>query len=67
MRASYFFVPPLSCSKYMLPLCRRYQSGLYKVGEMLQYTNRGLGVTYTRMRLNCRPEITLLTLRSPKK
>jgi hypothetical protein len=53
--ASYFFVPPLSRSKYVPPLCRRYQSGLYKVGEMLQYTNRGLGVMYTRVRLTAGP------------
>ncbi len=65
--ASYFFVPPLSRSKYVPPLCRRYQSGLYKVGEMLQYTNRGLGVMYARVRVNCRPEITVFTLRSPKR
>jgi uncharacterized protein len=64
--ASYFFVPPLSRSKYVPPLSRRYQSGLYRVGEMLQYTNRGLGVMYARVRFNCRPEITVFTLRSPK-
>jgi uncharacterized protein len=64
--ASYFFVPPLSRSKYVPPLSRRYQSGLYRVGEMLQYTNRGLGVMYAQVRFNCRPEITVFTLRSPK-
>jgi len=62
-----FFVPPLSllASSYVPPLARKYQSGLYKVGEMRQYTNRGLGVFYARFRLNCRPEITVFTLRAP--
>lgn len=55
-RLGFSFVPPL---------IYEYPSGLYEVGEMYQYTNRGLGVIYARFRLNCRPEITVLTLRSP--
>ncbi len=48
----------------LLPrLGRRYPSGLYKVKGMHLYTNRGLG-NHPRLRLNCRPEITLLTLRT---
>jgi predicted MPP superfamily phosphohydrolase/ubiquinone/menaquinone biosynthesis C-methylase UbiE len=46
------------------PLSRKYPSGLYRVGKMLQYTNRGLGIMYTRVRVNCRPEITVFTLRT---
>jgi predicted MPP superfamily phosphohydrolase len=42
----------------------RYPSGLYFVDGMYVYTNRGLGVGNVRVRLNCRPEITVLTLRS---
>lgn len=41
---------------------RKYPSGLYKVGEMYQYTNRGIGTGYQGIRLNCRPEITLFVL-----
>lgn len=46
-----------------------YPSGLYRVpspaGEaMLQYTNRGLGMVRPFVRFNCRPEITVFTLRS---
>lgn len=49
----------------ILPLLsRRYPSGLYRVGEMLLYTNRGLG-HHPRLRFGCRPEITVFTLRSP--
>ncbi len=40
----------------------KYYSGLYKVGEMWQYTNRGIGMGRIPIRYNCRPEITLLTL-----
>ena len=61
-----FLVWPLSRHEYVPPLSRRYQSGLYRVGKMYQYTNRGLGVMWVRVRLNCRPEITVFTLRSPE-
>jgi predicted MPP superfamily phosphohydrolase len=54
------FKPPV------LPeLGRKYPVGLYKVEGMYQYTNRGLGTSSFQLRLNCRPEITVLTLRSP--
>jgi len=45
---------------------RRYPAGLYEVGGMRLYTNRGVGVTLSRLRANCPPEITVLTLRSPR-
>lgn len=41
---------------------RRYPSGLYKVGEMYQYTNRGIGMGTKGVRYNCRPEITMFVL-----
>ena len=43
---------------------RKYPRGLYQVGHMKLYTNRGLGTTGMRIRVNCRPEITLFTLTS---
>jgi uncharacterized protein len=43
---------------------RKYPIGLYQVGEMIQYTNRGLGMVYPYVRFMCRPEITLFTLNS---
>ena len=55
-RLGYSFVPPL---------IYEYPSGLYEVGKMYQYTNRGLGVIQARFRLNSRPEVTVLDLRSP--
>lgn len=46
-------------------LFRRYPIGRYQVGNMVQYTNRGLGTHLLRLRINCPPEITVITLRSP--
>ncbi len=57
-RLGFSFVPPL---------IYEYPSGLYEVGKMYQYTNRGLGVIYARFRLNCRPEVTVITLRVPSR
>ncbi len=41
---------------------QKYPFGLYEVGEMVQYTNRGLGMIPPRVRFNCRPEVTVFTL-----
>lgn len=60
------FLPPLSLYPDVPPLARNYPSGLYKVEKMYQYTNRGLGAMSLRLRFNCRPEVTVLTLRSPE-
>ncbi len=46
-------------------LGRNYPIGLYKVHDMFQYTNRGLGTSSFQLRLNCRPEITVFTLQAP--
>lgn len=43
-------------------LGQKYPSGLYKVREMYQYTNRGVGTGRLPIRINCPPEITLFTL-----
>ncbi len=44
-------------------LGEKYVSGLYSLENGLQlYTNRGLGLIRPPVRLNCRPEITLITL-----
>lgn len=45
-------------------LGRKYPSGLYKVGNMRQYTNRGVGMTRLTIRINCPPEITIFVLES---
>jgi predicted MPP superfamily phosphohydrolase len=43
---------------------RKYPLGLYKIGTMYLYTNRGLGTSSVPIRINCPPEITVYTLRS---
>ena len=51
---------------FALPyLGQKYPFGLRKVGSTLLYTNRGVGVLYPPIRLNCRPEITLFELSAP--
>jgi uncharacterized protein len=41
---------------------RKFPSGLYRVKDMLLYTNRGLGTARPQIRFNCRPEICVITL-----
>lgn len=45
-------------------LGQKYSSGLYQVGEMYQYTNRGVGMARLSVRVNCPPEVTLFVLES---
>jgi uncharacterized protein len=47
---------------YLPEYSRKYPIGRYQVGEMIQYTNRGLGTVKVYMRFNCRPEISVFTL-----
>ncbi len=54
---------PLLTPLFLPPLSRKYPGGLYRVGGMLLYTNRGLGAR-PNLRFNCRPEITIFTLRA---
>lgn len=54
-----FYGPPI------LPyLGEKYHTGLYQVGTMWQYTNRGVGMGRIPIRFNCPPEVTLFTLES---
>lgn len=52
-------LPPL----YLPHMGRKYPLGLYKIGPLTLYTNPGLGTIGLPIRLNCPPEITLLTVR----
>jgi len=59
---------PLLPPFYLPKLAKKYVWGTYRVGRLTLYTNAGLGTVAVPMRLNCPPEITLLTLRpAPKK
>jgi uncharacterized protein len=53
------FIRPL----FLPELARKYIWGLDKIGGLTLYTNPGLGTVRIPVRLNCPPEITLLTLR----
>lgn len=55
------FIGPLVLPTYG----QKYPIGRYQVGTMIQYTNRGLGTIEPAVRFNCRPEITVFTLRAP--
>jgi predicted MPP superfamily phosphohydrolase len=44
---------------------RKYPLGRYQVGEMVQYTNRGIGTNAFWIRINCAPEITVIDLQPP--
>ena len=47
------------------PLGQTYPVGQYQIGDLIQYTSRGVGTSGIRVRFNCRPEITVLTLHAP--
>ncbi|MBE9200818.1 MULTISPECIES: metallophosphoesterase [unclassified Nodularia (in: cyanobacteria)] len=55
-----FLKPPI-----LPPWGKRYYLGLYQVGDMQLYTNRGLGMTGLHLRFFARPEITVFTLVAP--
>lgn len=46
-----------------LKRCRHAARGLWREGEMVGYTSRGLGVSGRPLRFNCPGEMTIITLR----
>ncbi|MBW8749510.1 MAG: hypothetical protein JF584_18540 [Acidobacteria bacterium] len=54
------FLPPLKA--VLPPSGKKYVEGLFRVGNTQLYVNRGIGTTEVPFRLNCPPEITILTL-----
>jgi hypothetical protein len=57
------FLPPL----YLPRLAKKYVWGNYRIGPLTLHTSAGLGTIGIPMRLNCPPEVTLLTLRRATK
>lgn len=47
---------------YLPELARNYPLGRYQVGNMVQYTNKGIGTIKIYARFNCRPEISVFNL-----
>lgn len=62
-----FIIPKFETTPFRGPNSTKYPVGLYKVREMTQYTSKGLGTNSFRIRINCKPEITIITLKSNKK
>ncbi len=54
---------PLLGALELPPLGQQYVEGWFKLGNMQLYVNRGIGTVELPFRLNCPPEITLITLR----
>jgi len=52
---------------WLPPLAVKYPRGLYRMGKLTLYTNIGIGTIRAPIRLNCPPEITLITLRAGKR
>jgi uncharacterized protein len=55
---------PFLGAPYLPPLARKYPWGLRRIGGLTLYTNAGIGTIEVPMRINCPPEVTLITLRS---
>jgi hypothetical protein len=54
------FFPPL----VLPPMGKKYPEGFFQLGKMQLYVNRGIGTVGIPFRLNCPPEITIITLQS---
>jgi len=57
---------PVIGAPWLPPLARNYPRGLYNVGKLVLYTNLGIGTIRAPIRINCPPEVTLITLRAAK-
>jgi len=53
---------PIVGNLYLPRYGRKYPSGKYLVEDMVLYTNRGLGTSWLKFRINCPPEITVFHL-----
>lgn len=62
-----FIIPKFETTPFRGPNSRKYPVGIYEVGNMIQYTSKGLGTNSFRLRVNCKPEITIITLKTNKK
>lgn len=62
-----FIIPKFETTPFRGPNSTKYPVGLYKVRDMIQYTSKGLGTNSFRIRINCKPEITIITLKNKSK
>ena len=57
------WIPGLG-APWLPPLGKKYPRGLYRLHNLILYTNIGIGTIRAPIRLNAPPEISLITLRS---
>jgi predicted MPP superfamily phosphohydrolase len=57
---------PFLGAMHLPPGGRKYVEGLFELGGMQLYVNRGIGAVGVPFRFNCRPEITRFRLRAAK-
>lgn len=55
---------PVVGAPWLPDFAQKYPRGMHKVGNLTLYTNIGLGTIRLPVRINCTPEVTLITLRS---
>ena len=51
---------------WLPPLGRIYPRGLYQIENLTLYTNVGIGTIHVPIRINCIPEVALITLRTAR-
>ena len=59
-----FIIPKTETTPFRWRNSTRYPVGLYELGDMVQYTSKGLGTNFLRIRINCKPEITIFRLKT---
>ncbi len=59
-----FIIPKFETTPFRGNKSVKYPVGLYELGNMVQYTSKGLGTNSFRFRVNCKPEITIITLKT---
>ena len=60
-------IPGVKTTPFRASYSLKYPVGLYKIGNMTQYTSKGLGTNTFWLRVNCKPEITLFYLKTSKR
>ena len=60
-------IPGVKTTPFRASYSLKYPVGTYKVGNMVQYTSKGLGTNSFWLRINCKPEITLFYLKTDKR
>ena len=60
-------IPGVETTPFRCSYSFKYPVGAYKVGNMTQYTSKGLGTNSFWLRINCKPEITQFYLKTTRR